>query len=303
MFFFFFFTPYSNICHKTSAGHIHLQICRLSGDGHGLGQDHDQPDLHHGGHTRLYGSRGEISGPKNQRFVAVFEKMRTSTPVFFDKKTKKRKKTNIQMFKHTWGFRVLFFILFSRLTRDDHFLCPLKARRQVIDQTGHTKSVDWWTLGVLLFELLAGEPFQPPKNVKLQLLPEKLWLDLIFLWIARYEEDSPLKIVSSNLRPCHTLGWIELHGEVMVMTCCAIAAATGLKEGSLANSWFECISSQCALLQWLPADCCAWRRQFGQRSLPAVLFLVLFCLQQKSKTQRGIKMIVGLWQLLWRGIK
>lgn len=28
--------------------------------------------------------------------------------------------------------------------------------RQVIDQTGHTKSVDWWTLGVLLFELLAG---------------------------------------------------------------------------------------------------------------------------------------------------
>ena len=27
---------------------------------------------------------------------------------------------------------------------------------QVIDQTGHTKSVDWWTLGVLLFELLAG---------------------------------------------------------------------------------------------------------------------------------------------------
>ena len=30
---------------------------------------------------------------------------------------------------------------------------------EVIDQTGHTKSVDWWTLGVLLFELLAGVEF------------------------------------------------------------------------------------------------------------------------------------------------
>ena len=34
--------------------------------------------------------------------------------------------------------------------------CPSRCTRQVIDQTGHTKSVDWWTLGVLLFELLAG---------------------------------------------------------------------------------------------------------------------------------------------------
>lgn len=32
---------------------------------------------------------------------------------------------------------------------------------EVIDQTGHTRSVDWWTLGVLLFELMAGKaPFE-----------------------------------------------------------------------------------------------------------------------------------------------
>lgn len=36
---------------------------------------------------------------------------------------------------------------------------------EVINNTGHTKFVDWWTLGVLLFELLAGHaPFESKTN-------------------------------------------------------------------------------------------------------------------------------------------
>eukprot|EP00927_Polykrikos_kofoidii_P040669 TRINITY_DN34718_c0_g2_i1.p1 TRINITY_DN34718_c0_g2~~TRINITY_DN34718_c0_g2_i1.p1 ORF type:complete len:620 (+),score=71.63 TRINITY_DN34718_c0_g2_i1:60-1919(+) len=36
---------------------------------------------------------------------------------------------------------------------------------EVIKQTGHGRSVDWWMLGVLLFELLAGKaPFEAPKT-------------------------------------------------------------------------------------------------------------------------------------------
>lgn len=46
---------------------------------------------------------------------------------------------------------------------------------QVIDQTGHTKSVDWWTLGVLLFELLAGGRIPKGKSVA------RLWFPIFLL--------------------------------------------------------------------------------------------------------------------------
>ena len=30
--------------------------------------------------------------------------------------------------------------------------------QEVIASTGHTNAVDWWTLGILVFELMAGHP-------------------------------------------------------------------------------------------------------------------------------------------------
>jgi len=33
---------------------------------------------------------------------------------------------------------------------------------EVLLNKGHGKGVDWWTLGILLYEMMAG---QPPKNV------------------------------------------------------------------------------------------------------------------------------------------
>ena len=30
--------------------------------------------------------------------------------------------------------------------------------QEVIASTGHTNAVDWWTLGILIFELMAGHP-------------------------------------------------------------------------------------------------------------------------------------------------
>ena len=35
-----------------------------------------------------------------------------------------------------------------------HFQLP----QEVIASTGHTNAVDWWTLGILIFELMAGHP-------------------------------------------------------------------------------------------------------------------------------------------------
>ena len=35
---------------------------------------------------------------------------------------------------------------------------PFFSPKEVIASTGHTNAVDWWTLGILIFELMAGHP-------------------------------------------------------------------------------------------------------------------------------------------------
>lgn len=64
---------------------------------------------------------------------------------------------------------------------------------ELLESRGYTKTVDWWTLGVLIYEMLVGDAFIPPES----------WLDHLVVisnidWFAPFLRSGCQQNVSTD---------------------------------------------------------------------------------------------------------
>lgn len=116
------------------------------------------------------------------QIILVFEYMHTSDFIYRDLKPE-----NLLLDKY--GFlKITDFGFAKRVAFKTYTLCgtPEYIAPEVLLNKGHGKGVDWWTLGILLYEMMAGQPpfvDDDPMGIYQQILAGKVSSLLMLIFV------------------------------------------------------------------------------------------------------------------------